>query len=121
MSIKVLIIFYLLFFIYLIERKCGEIGLPYCNALPYNSTSYPNIVGHWNISSVEEDFIMYRQVVDFECYPLAREFLCRLLQPECEEDDMIWPCKEFCDDFRRACDSWIPKKLAKRINCKDFP
>ena len=102
-------------------RRCTKIGLTYCNSISYNKTSYPNVIGHWNISSVEEDYLLFRQIVDFECYPLAREFMCRLLQPECEDDEMIWPCKDFCKDFIDSCESWIPKKLQQKINCNDFP
>jgi len=102
-------------------RKCTSIGLPFCNLLSYNKTSYPNIVGHWNISSLEEDFISYRQIIDFECYPLAREFICSLLQPECEDDELIWPCRDFCHEFLQACSAWIPKSLLKKFNCIDFP
>ncbi|XP_074601208.1 atrial natriuretic peptide-converting enzyme isoform X2 [Brevipalpus obovatus] len=102
-------------------RRCARIGLPFCSVLPYNYTSYPNIVGHWNVSSLEEDFVSFRQIVDAECYPLAREFVCRLVQPECEEDTMIWPCRDFCEDFYRSCKDWIPKKWASKMKCKRFP
>ncbi len=102
-------------------RKCTAIGLPFCNSLSYNKTSYPNIIGHWNMSSVEEDLISYRQIIDFECYPLAREFICSVLQPECDHDELIWPCRDFCQDFLKACSSWISKKLLKKFNCIDFP
>lgn len=102
-------------------RRCSKIALPFCSILPYNSTSYPNIVGHWNLTSLEEDFVMFRQIVDAECYPLAREFICRLVQPECEEDNMVWPCRDFCEDFHRSCQDWIPKKLANKVKCNKFP
>ena len=35
-------------------RRCQKIDIPFCaSVLPYNETSYPNIMGHWNTSSVE--------------------------------------------------------------------
>ncbi|RWS30948.1 atrial natriuretic peptide-converting enzyme-like protein [Leptotrombidium deliense] len=102
-------------------RKCASISLPFCTMLPYNLTSFPNIIGHWNSSSLEEDFIAFRQIVDFECYLMAREFICGILQPECRDDDMIWPCREFCDEFRKSCEHFIPRYLLKKIKCKSFP
>jgi len=102
-------------------RRCQEIGLQYCNSLSYNKTSYPNIVGHWNLTSVEEEFIQYRQIVDFECHKKAREFICKVLQPECQRDELIWPSKQFCEEFYTACQSWIPSKLLKKFNCSEYP
>jgi hypothetical protein len=35
-------------------RRCQKIDIPFCaSVLPYKETSYPNIMGHWNVSSVE--------------------------------------------------------------------
>lgn len=102
-------------------RRCYPIELAFCKTLPYNQSSYPNIVGHWNISSVEEDFIPYRVIIDSECYPLAREFICQLVQPECERDEMIPPCQDFCEDFVNSCKNWIPKNILTKIKCKEFP
>lgn len=102
-------------------HKCQKIGLAHCNVLAYNQTSYPNIADHWNLSSVEQDFISYRQIIDSECYPLAKEFICQLLQPHCVDDDIIWPCRDFCEEFQRSCEAWIPKSLAKVFDCKKYP
>lgn len=109
-------------------RRCQKIDIPFCSSiLPYNSTSYPNIVGHWNVTSLEESFIAFRQIVDAECYPLAREFICRILQPECEHDELVYPCRDFCNDFKRSCGTWIEKDDKKKslfdkmIKCTDFP
>lgn len=41
-------------------RRCSKIGLSYCRHLPYNVTSYPNILGHHSLSEVEEDLIAFR-------------------------------------------------------------
>lgn len=38
-------------------RRCQKIDIPFCaSVLPYKETSYPNIMGHWNASSVEGEF-----------------------------------------------------------------
>ncbi|XP_054168207.1 uncharacterized protein LOC128965526, partial [Oppia nitens] len=102
-------------------RKCTTISVNICNSLSYNKTSYPNIVGHWNTSSLEEDLISYRQIIDFECYPFAQEFICRLLQPECIDDELVYPCRDFCQDFYKSCSHWIPKKLLNNFDCNEFP
>lgn len=102
-------------------RKCVPLGLSFCRFLTYNRTSYPNVLNHWNLSSVEEEFITYKEVIDSECYSLAKEFLCILLQPECVDDEIVLPCKSFCLEFSQACHRWLPDRVASRIECSTFP
>ncbi|KAH9419739.1 hypothetical protein DERP_001570 [Dermatophagoides pteronyssinus] len=106
-------------------RKCGRIDLQYCRFLPYNQTSYPNFFNHWNLSSIEEEFIQFKELIDSECYSLSKHFICNLLQPECNannNDDMIiLPCRNFCQEFLDSCQKWLPEKLLKKITCSKFP
>jgi len=112
-------------------RRCQKIDLPFCSSiLPYNETSYPNIMDHWNVSAVEKTLSAFRQVVDAECYPFAREFICRILQPECLPGDvLVYPCRPFCSEFKRSCGQWIDRMedksknsfFEKMIKCSDFP
>lgn len=106
---------------HLIPRRCTPVEIPFCTNLPYNMTSYPNIVGHWNFSQITNDLVTFRQIIDFECYPLAQEFICQLLQPDCENDAIIMPCKEFCDDFWKACKKLLPKQVSEKFDCAKFP
>lgn len=41
-------------------RRCTALDLSYCKHLPYNVTSYPNILGHRSLADVEEDVITFR-------------------------------------------------------------
>lgn len=41
-------------------RRCSNLDLSYCKHLPYNVTSYPNVLGHRSLSDVEEDVIAFR-------------------------------------------------------------
>lgn len=81
----------------IVLRQCVSLDVTFCNILSYNTTSYPNIVGHNNHSEVLNDLVTFRQIMDFECYPLAQEFVCQLLQPDCQNDDIVMPCKDFCE------------------------
>lgn len=103
------------------SRKCSPIGLSFCRFLAYNQTSYPNLLEHWNLSSVEEDFLTYKEIIDSECYPLAAEFMCNLLQPQCHDDDLIMPCRAYCGEFVAACRRWLPERLLTRLVCSTFP
>lgn len=71
-------------------------------------------------------FVDFRQFMDAECFPLSREYICRILQPECVDDDLVYPCRDFCKDFRDACGKWIPREDKKGLfdrmtKCDDFP
>ncbi|OTF81016.1 atrial natriuretic peptide-converting enzyme-like protein [Euroglyphus maynei] len=107
-------------------RKCTRIDLQYCRFLPYNQTSYPNFFNHWNISSIEDEFIQFKELIDSECYSLSKHFICSLLQPECHnnnnDDEMfILPCRNFCQEFYHSCHRWLPEKLMRKISCSTFP
>lgn len=109
-------------------RLCGPLELEYCNKLPYNVTSYPNQLGHRSIKEVRDDVITFRELVDAECYRLAYEFVCQLLQPSCTahlpgepEDRMVLPCRSFCREFYAGCGSRLPARLKDTLDCRHFP
>ncbi|XP_069697867.1 atrial natriuretic peptide-converting enzyme [Periplaneta americana] len=109
-------------------RLCGPIQLEYCSKLPYNVTSYPNILGHKSIQDVKDDVIAFRELVDAECYRLAYEFVCQLLQPSCLihqpgelEDKIVLPCRSFCREFHAGCGNRLPARFKDALNCKRFP
>ncbi|CAG2063197.1 unnamed protein product [Timema podura] len=76
----------------------------------------------------QSTFVYCGELVDAECYRLAYEFVCQLLQPSClprlptyEEDSMVLPCRGFCQEFHMGCGSRIPDKLKDMLNCNTFP
>uniref|UniRef100_A0A336LL32 CSON010371 protein n=1 Tax=Culicoides sonorensis TaxID=179676 RepID=A0A336LL32_CULSO len=106
--------------------KCDVMTLPYCKSLGYNSTTYPNYLGHTNIDEVKDDLISFRDLVDAECYRQAYDFLCRLLQPPCIERAPLEPypapiCRQYCQEFWAGCGDRIPQRLKKILDCEKFP
>ncbi|KYQ55121.1 Atrial natriuretic peptide-converting enzyme [Trachymyrmex zeteki] len=106
-------------------RRCSKLDLSYCKHLPYNISSYPNMLGHGSLSDVEEDVIAFRELVDAECYPLAYDFVCQVLQPACRasqpEDLLELPCRSFCREFWNGCGSRLPEKIKRALDCSNFP
>ncbi|KAK4875624.1 hypothetical protein RN001_012046 [Aquatica leii] len=106
-------------------RVCSQIEISYCSALKYNTTTYPNVLGHKNKAEVEEDMISFRELVDAECYRNAYDFVCQVLQPSCKkstpEDEMILPCRSFCRDFMMGCGSRLLPKFKDLLSCSKFP
>lgn len=106
--------------------KCDTMSLPYCRALGYNRTTYPNYLGHTNIDEVKDDLISFRDLVDAECYRQAYDFICRLLQPPCVERPPLEPypdpiCRQYCQEFWAGCGDRIPQRLKKMLDCEKFP
>lgn len=106
-------------------RRCSPLELSYCKNLPYNITSYPNLIGHKSLQEVEDDVIAFRELVDSECYRLAYDFVCQALQPACSprefEDVLHLPCRSFCKEFWSGCGSRLPEKLRQALDCSNFP
>jgi hypothetical protein len=71
---------------------------------------------------------LYRELVDAECYRLAYEFVCQLLQPSCTahlpgeaEDRMVLPCQSFCREFHAGCGNRLPDRFKDALDCRYFP
>lgn len=113
-------------------RRCQGLDVGICSILHHNVTSYPNLLGHVDSSAVEKDIIAIREVIDAECHPLAHEFLCELLQPDCRraqvmspsgvfEDELLKPCRDFCEEVLSTCGRRLPPHLRLAIDCASFP
>lgn len=63
--------------------------------------------------------------MDAECYPLAYDFVCQVLQPACRssqpEDLLQLPCRSFCREFWNGCGSRLPEKIKRALDCSNFP
>lgn len=107
-------------------RRCEPLKLEYCRAIGYNVTTYPNSLNHQNIDEVKRDLIAFREIVDSECYRQAYDFVCRLLQPPCRYRDPFEPeiypiCREYCQDFYKACGNRITQQFKGFFDCERFP
>uniref|UniRef100_A0A0K8TH53 Atrial natriuretic peptide-converting enzyme n=2 Tax=Lygus hesperus TaxID=30085 RepID=A0A0K8TH53_LYGHE len=101
-------------------RSCAPRELNYCSQFTENVTSYPNIIGHNSYDDVIKDVIQFRELVDSECYRLAHEFVCHIVQPPCARD-LILPCRSFCREFWSGCGARMSPRLQAILNCTNFP
>lgn len=66
-----------------------------------------------------------RELVDAECYRLAYDFVCQVLQPACvpgqPEDLLQLPCRSFCREFWNGCGSRLPDRIKRLLDCSNFP
>ena len=119
------------------DRKCVPLESGYCSNLPYNITTYPNMLGHKTIEEVDMVIDVIKEVVDSGCHPLAYEMLCMTVQPVCYNDKVCYypltcqydvsrvqvvsPCSAFCSEFLAACDGYIPGGLLASVRCDQLP
>ncbi|XP_011309564.1 atrial natriuretic peptide-converting enzyme [Fopius arisanus] len=106
-------------------RSCTNHIISYCKHLTYNTTTYPNIFGHRGAEELEADLIAFRELVDAECYTLAYDFICQVLQPKCisgkSKISQQMPCQNFCREFWSGCGNRLPERLKKSLECGAFP
>lgn len=102
-------------------RECAPISLPLCSNLPYNSTSYPNLVGHSSRDVIFKDLSAFRELLDAECSHLAQDFVCQMLQPRCTEGRVVRPCRAYCRTFHAGCGDRLPDRLKPYFDCGKFP
>ncbi|XP_043071703.1 uncharacterized protein LOC6564668 [Drosophila grimshawi] len=110
-----------------LPRRCEPLQLSYCRNVGYNVTTYPNLLGHATYEQVAEDVIVFRELVDGECFREAYDFVCRLLQPPCKthgigrEPTPGAICREYCEAFMAGCGGRLPARFRQHFDCERFP
>lgn len=66
--------------------------------------------------------------MDAECYRLAYQFVCHVLQPPCQSASeyglaatIVRPCRDFCLDFHAGCGARLPQRFQEALDCSKFP
>lgn len=103
--------------------RCEKTKLSFCSFLPYDKIMYPNLVGHQNQDELETEFIYFRQIIDSECFYLAKEIICLITQPSCSMSDPSIDsinhqnllCADLCERFMIACSIDVANFLPKQI------
>ncbi|XP_072943335.1 atrial natriuretic peptide-converting enzyme [Epargyreus clarus] len=102
-------------------RECSPLTLQLCSHLPYNTTTYPNLVGHSSKDTLMRDLVAFRELLDAECSHLAQDFVCQMLQPRCEAARLVYPCRAYCRAFHAGCGARLPDRLRPHFDCARFP
>ncbi|XP_016419432.1 atrial natriuretic peptide-converting enzyme [Sinocyclocheilus rhinocerous] len=95
---------------------CEPISLEICMNLPYNSTRFPNYLGHHSQkeTSVSWESSLFPALVQTNCYKYLMFFACTVLVPMCDPvtQQRVPPCR------RESADVW---KVVLGINNLDHP
>nr|CAG4643728.1 EOG090X019S [Lepidurus arcticus] len=93
------------------QSSCVPMSMKLCRHLPYNFTSYPNLLGHRDIRDMARVLEAARLLVDSNCSSYILDTLCYSLQPPCQDERLYseairrLPCRSVCSAAAAACKS----------------
>lgn len=106
--------------------RCHKRTLNFCaSVLPFNTTTFPNIIGDTNRFEVKRSLPFFGFLAKSSCNKRLDELLCLLLEPPCsaQSGNAIPPCKKFCRLALEGCNEYIPATLALSsvFDCRQYP
>ena len=108
-----------------INGKCEDISFPLCTNIPYNQTIMPNLLGHRTQNEARLEINQFHPIIQSQCSPHLRYFLCTFYIPVCTVlDEAIPPCKSLCMLAKRSCENLINKsgfRWPASLECDKFP
>lgn len=107
------------------HASCEAIRIPLCKNLPYNITIMPTILNHLNQEDAGLELSRFSSLVESQCSPYLRFFLCVIYAPVCTVlEEAIPPCRSLCTKARDGCESSMERLRMgwpARLACENFP
>lgn len=104
---------------------CQLISVPLCADIAYNQTIMPNLMGHTNQEDAGLEVHQFYPLVQVQCSPDLRFFLCSMYVPVCTVlDRAIPPCRSLCERARLGCEALMNRfgfPWPERLRCENFP
>ncbi|XP_018590710.2 frizzled-3a [Scleropages formosus] len=104
---------------------CEPITLRMCQDLPYNTTFMPNLLNHYDQQTAALAMEPFHPMVNLECSPELRPFLCALYGPVCTEyGRLTLPCRRLCQHAKRDCYKLMDMfgvSWPDEMDCNRFP
>ncbi|MBN3294829.1 FZD8 protein, partial [Amia calva] len=87
------------------ELTCQEIAVPLCRGIGYNYTYMPNQFNHDTQDEAGLEVHQFWPLVEIQCSPDLKFFLCSMYTPICLEDykKPLPPCRSVCERARAGC------------------
>ena len=106
--------------------KCEGITVPMCKGIGYNLTKMPNPFNHETQEEAGLEAHQFWPLVEIECSPDLKFFLCSMYVPICMEDynDPLPACKSVCERAKSGCAPLMAKYgfvWPPRMECDDLP
>lgn len=110
------------------KNSCKQIpaNLLLCHDIEYTEMRLPNLLGHETMNEVLQQASSWIPLVQKQCHPDTRKFLCSLFAPVCLDDldEPIQPCRSLCESVRNSCApvmSAFGFPWPKMLDCERFP
>lgn len=110
------------------KNNCKPIpaNLLLCHDIEYSDMRLPNLLGHETMNEVLQQASSWIPLVQKQCHPDTRKFLCSLFAPVCLDDldEPIQPCRSLCERVRDGCApvmSAFGFPWPKMLDCDRFP
>ena len=109
--------------------KCERISMiPMCIDMRYNMTKMPNIIGHSSQQEASNEIQEFMPLVQINCSPLLKFFLCSVYAPMCTEqvnEVLVIPaCRSMCESVKQSCEPILNKfqlQWPDNLNCERLP
>lgn len=110
------------------KSNCKPIpaNLLLCHDIEYTEMRLPNLLGHETMNEVLQQASSWIPLVQKQCHPDTRKFLCSLFAPVCLDDldEPIQPCRSLCESVKHGCApvmSAFGFPWPKMLDCDRFP
>ncbi|XP_048855824.1 secreted frizzled-related protein 2 [Brienomyrus brachyistius] len=102
------------------------VNLQLCHDIEYTDMRLPNLLGHETMNEVLQQASSWIPLVQKQCHPDTRKFLCSLFSPVCLDDldELIQPCRSLCESVRNGCEpvmSVFGFPWPDMLDCDRFP
>ncbi|XP_063220231.1 secreted frizzled-related protein 5-like isoform X3 [Bacillus rossius redtenbacheri] len=107
------------------QPACVDIprNVSLCHGVGYRRMRLPNLLEHDSLQEVAQQAASWTPLLNVDCHPDTRLFLCSLFSPVCL-DRAIYPCRSLCDQVRRGCEGIMQKfgyPWPDMFRCDHFP
>lgn len=89
------------------KSNCKPIpaNLLLCHDIEYTDMRLPNLLGHETMNEVLQQASSWTPLVQKQCHPDTKKFLCSLFAPVCLDDldEPIQPCRSLCESVKSGC------------------
>ncbi|KAK6196015.1 hypothetical protein SNE40_001320 [Patella caerulea] len=89
---------------------CQRNHLPMCSGIGYRFGSLPNMFLQSNIREMKREMAQYQPLLDTNCSPHLKFFLCGVFMPFCLKQEtsecevpFVVPCREVCESVQTSC------------------
>ncbi|NWR64861.1 FZD5 protein, partial [Bucorvus abyssinicus] len=105
---------------------CQEITVPMCKGIGYNLTYMPNQFNHDTQDEAGLEVHQFWPLVEIQCSPDLRFFLCSMYTPICLPDytKPLPPCRSVCERAKAGCSPIMQQygfAWPERMNCDSLP